>query len=286
MSYMKIQNLYREDDILLFRECYATEKIHGTSAHISYKDGQLRFFSGGANHDQFVSIFDQDYLAKEMPDVADEITIYGEAYGGKIQAMSHTYGKELRFIAFEVKIGGCWLDVLTAERIVLRLGLEFVPYKKIRTTVTAINRERDRESVVAVRRGMGHGHKREGVVLRPLMELRKNNGARIISKHKAANFCETKSKRETKLDPEKRKCLTEAKAIADEWVTQGRLNNILSSWKDDEKVIENTGRFVKEMIHDVLVECDYNISDSQEIRKAIGKKAAQVFHAKLKGELV
>jgi pyruvoyl-dependent arginine decarboxylase (PvlArgDC) len=29
MSYRHIQNLYRSTEILLFRQCYATEKIHG-----------------------------------------------------------------------------------------------------------------------------------------------------------------------------------------------------------------------------------------------------------------
>jgi hypothetical protein len=258
--------------------------VHNTSAHVAFKDGQLRFFSGGAKHDQFVAVFDQERLAKDIPDVADEIVVYGEAYGGNMQAMSHTYGKELRFIAFEVKIGECWLDVPTAERVVKRLGLEFVPYRKIRTTVTAINRERDRESVVAVRRGMGHGHKREGVVLRPLIEVRKNNGDRIMAKHKADDFCETKSKRETQLDPEKRQRLTEANAIADEWVTNTRLSHVLDAFPG--AGIEKTGDVVKAMIADVQAECGDELEWTKEAAKAIGRKAAQLFHASLKGELI
>ena len=63
MSYMHISNLYRERDILLFKECYAMEKIHGTSAHISFtpslKPGteQLNFFSGGEKHENFIKLF-------------------------------------------------------------------------------------------------------------------------------------------------------------------------------------------------------------------------------------
>jgi hypothetical protein len=32
MAYLHIENLYKARDIMLFRECYAMEKIHGTSA--------------------------------------------------------------------------------------------------------------------------------------------------------------------------------------------------------------------------------------------------------------
>lgn len=37
MGYLHIDNLYKNRDILLFRECWALEKVHGTSAH--YADG-------------------------------------------------------------------------------------------------------------------------------------------------------------------------------------------------------------------------------------------------------
>ena len=32
MGYLHIENLYKAQDILLFRECYALEKVHGTAA--------------------------------------------------------------------------------------------------------------------------------------------------------------------------------------------------------------------------------------------------------------
>ena len=47
MGYAHIDNLYKEQTILMFRECYALEKIHGTSAHISWKGKQLWLSSGG-----------------------------------------------------------------------------------------------------------------------------------------------------------------------------------------------------------------------------------------------
>ena len=34
MAYQHIDNLYKNQDILKFKECYALEKIHGTSASV------------------------------------------------------------------------------------------------------------------------------------------------------------------------------------------------------------------------------------------------------------
>ena len=93
MSYMHIDNLYKNYDILLFRECYAMEKIHGTSAHIAHKDGKLKFFAGGSTHSNFVELFDEKHLLEKLNGI--NVIIYGEAYGGKLQGMSATYGKEI-----------------------------------------------------------------------------------------------------------------------------------------------------------------------------------------------
>lgn len=45
MSYADIENLYKNRRIMLFKECYAMEKIHGTSAHVGWKrilDAEMR----------------------------------------------------------------------------------------------------------------------------------------------------------------------------------------------------------------------------------------------------
>ncbi len=47
----------------------------------------------------------EDLKKKFLETGLEEVTIYGEGFGGKMQGMSDTYGKELRFVAFDVKIG-------------------------------------------------------------------------------------------------------------------------------------------------------------------------------------
>jgi hypothetical protein len=72
-----------------------------------------------------------DFMALGHP----KITIFGEAYGGKQQGQSYRYGKTLKFVAFDVRIGDTWFSVPQAHEVVTALGLEFVHYHRIRTII-------------------------------------------------------------------------------------------------------------------------------------------------------
>jgi len=274
MSYMHIENLYKSREILLFRECYALEKIHGTSAHIGWKDGKLSFFSGGVDYPGFCSLFCHDALKEQFTGMGKSpVIIYGEAYGGRCQGMKEIYGSKLLFVSFEVKVDESWLAVPVAEQVAHDLGLDFVDYRIIPATIEAIDAERDRESVQAIKNGVGEGKKREGIVLRPLIELRKNNGDRIIAKHKNEDFRETKTPRP--LDEEKLRILGLAEATADEWVTEMRLTHVLDAFPG--AGIERTGEIIRAMIEDIEREAGSEVENFKESRKAIGKRTAEMF---------
>jgi len=293
MGYLHIDNLYKNQEILMFKECYAMEKIHGTSAHIKVDlvenllageaEFRIIFFSGGAKHETFKSLFNEKLLIKKFKELdLEEIIIYGEAYGGKMQGMRDTYGDKLKFIAFDVKIGHSWLSVPDAEKFVKELGLEFVYYEKIETYLEDIDRSRDCESNQAIKNGMGEGKKREGIVLRPLIELKKNNGARIIAKHKRDDFRETKTPRKV-LSPEKQKVWTEAKEIADEFVTIMRLVHILD--KIDNPKINKMKEIILAMQEDIKREAGNEVIWSKEVAGAIGRKTAILYKEYLKKEI-
>src|SRR5579864_2327712 len=111
MGYLHIDNLYKNQDILLFKQCYALEKVHGTSAHVGWREGLLTL-SGGGEAERFPSIFDIPALTEKLAAAGREhITIYGEAYGGRCQGMRDSYGNDLRFIVFDIKIGESWINV-------------------------------------------------------------------------------------------------------------------------------------------------------------------------------
>lgn len=280
MGYLHIDNLYKNDTILLFKQCFAMEKIHGTSTHISFNEGDLRFFSGGANHENFINIFDKDALLEKFKELGQEkVIIYGEGYGGKMQGMKETYGNVLKFVAFDVKIGDCWLNVYKAEKVVESIGLEFVHYDVINTDLSTIEEYTYKPSVQAKRNGILEDKAREGVVLRPLEEMTLNNGNRVIVKHKQEGFIERKTN--PSLNPDKLKLYSEAKEIADEWVTEMRLTHVLDKLGNP-SIPEDTGKVVKAMIEDVYREAEGEIVIGKHVEKAIGKSAAQMYIRRLK----
>jgi len=286
MGYMHIDNLYKDSRIFQFDECWALEKIHGTSAHIKYtkKDG-LTFFSGGEKYDNFVALFDPEYLKVRLESFdQDEVIVYGEAYGGKQQGMKDTYGPNLKFVAFDVKMGGHWLDVQNADTLVTRfLKLEFVDYKRINATLEAIDAERDRPSTQAKRNGVEGDKEREGVVLRPIGEVNDDRGNRIITKHKNASFMETKTPR--KVEPDKLLILAKAQEIATEWVTPMRLQHVLGQAQvlkneagdTTPMSVEDTGQIIGLMVEDVRREAKGEIVESPGAIKAIGSTTARLF---------
>ena len=282
MGYLHIDNLYKEQTILMFKECYALEKIHGTSAHIKWnsKDKVLNFFSGGESHKKFTALFNIDSLYKYLLNnfIDSDVVVYGEAYGGSQQKMSKTYGNILKFIAFDVKINQYWLNVTNAENVCQKLNIDFVDYVNISTDLESINYERDRESTQAIRNGCGGGKIREGIVLRPLQEFTMNNGNRIISKHKRDEFKETNTQRE--VSDEYFKVLEDAKEITEEWVTEMRLHHILDKIKAPN--LEKIPLVIKSMIEDIYREGKGEIVESREVTRSIGKRTAIMFKNYLK----
>lgn len=285
MGYLHIDNLYKNQAILLFKKCYALEKIHGTSAHLGWKDGSVRYFSGGESHEKFKALFDDAALVAAFSEIGhDSMTIFGEAYGGKCQGMSKTYGKELRFVAFDVKIGDSWLKVPSAHEVVTRLGLEFVWYMETDTDIAELDALRDRASEQAYRNGCadredaGTWRIMEGVVLRPIEEFHDNAGNRVISKHKREEFRERASIPD--IDPAKRELLTRADDIAQEWVTDMRLSHVLDKMGNPTEM-SAIPAVISAMQEDVTREGSGEIIDNQAVRKAIGTATVKLYKKRI-----
>lgn len=293
MGYLHINNLYKDQRVLMFKECYALEKVHGTSAHVSYNvddpsvPPELTFYGGGEKHERFKALFDEQKLLEGFEKLGyPHVTIYGEAYGGKQQGMSATYGSDLKFIAFDVEIDGNFLSVPDMDQVAKQLGFEVVPWEKTSTDINILDAIRDRASEVAVRRGIVDPKPREGIILRPLEEMRTNNGSRIIAKHKGAAF-EERSTPQKVVDAAKLEVIKEANAIADEWVTEERLRHVLGKLElDGAKLgIESTGNVIKSMVSDIYREAAGEIVESKEAGAAIGKRTAQLFKQHLQAVL-
>jgi hypothetical protein len=118
--------------------------------------------------------------------------------------------------------------------------------------------------------------------LKPLNEFTLNNGKRVISKHKRDEFKETKTPRE--VSPEEFKVLEDAKAIAEEWVTEMRLHHVLDKLPKGINV-ESTKLVIDAMVEDVYREAKGEIVESKEVTRCIGGKTAIMFKKKLQNEM-
>lgn len=295
MGYLHIDNLYKDKQILQFKRIYALEKIHGTSAHVGWDQGQLSFFSGGESHDRFVALFDKPALHMAFAErfghgfTDESVVVYGEAYGGKQQKMSATYGPDLKFIAFDVRVGDSWLQVEQAHRVVEGLGLEFVDYEQIEATIEAIDAERDKPSTQARRNGILEDKIREGVVLRPVFEVTLNDGSRLIAKHKRDEFRETGSPRPT-VTGEKAEMMMRAGLIAEEWATANRFDHVIDQLireRDDKDIhMQDIPALNRLMVADILREGAGEILiEENALSKAVGPIVVKFLKTRLKEAL-
>jgi hypothetical protein len=275
MGYMSIDNLYNRPDVL---RCYALEKIHGTSAHIRIgRDDpdcgpKVRLHAGGVDHARFATLFDPESMALiyESKFIAETLFIYGEAFGAKVMGMSETYGKDLRFLAFDVHLDGAWLDVPAAAGLAAEFGIGFVPYEEGPFTLQFLDEQRDRDSLVAI----VPGKMREGIVVRAIKELAyPKTGERFIFKHKRPEFRETKTVRE--VDPQRSVALAGAEAIATEYVTPMRLQHVLQGTPYNGP--EDTGKVIKAMQADVKKEAK-DITWTRDVERAVGKETVRLLH--------
>lgn len=276
----------------MFKRCYALLKLDGTSCHISFNHHGLRFFTGCIKQATFEALFNKEELEGKFNELgyyknpavttSTPITIFGEGFGGKVQGLSKRYGPDVRFCAFDVKVGDVWLSVPDAHDVCNKLGIEFVHYVECSTDLLELDRERDRDDEWALRNGYGN-HPSEGIVIRPLKEFTTNDGRRVIAKHKKPESRETKTERKV-VDPAHQLILDDAEQIASEYVVFERLKHVLQKVAVPLDTC-NIPVIIKGMIEDVRLEA-HDIVWSKEAEKAIGKHTAMLIKRALSEKLI
>lgn len=295
MGYASISNLYSDTRILEQKECWALEKIHGTSAWIHYHpatdtDPEKLVLHSGEQQTVFQVLFDQEKLLKlfRLFGTSLPIKVHGECYGGKIQKNAWRYGDKIRFVAFDVHYNGEWLSIPEAKGVADFLGLEFVHYVRIPTTLAHIDAERDATSEQAIRNGVttrdGEFVRREGVVLRPITEMVDRKGNRICAKHKRKEERETKTIREVNTD--RIVALKAASELAEEWVTENRVRNAQSHFSEADWTITNMRTLIRYVCEDVCREAgETEVPRTPENLKEICRKAALLIKKNLEESL-
>lgn len=168
-----------------------TEKIDGTNVRVFW-DGERVRFGGKTDNAQLPAPL-VEHLMDALPPVRlrealkGPLTLYGEGYGPKIQNGGN-YG-DTGFVLFDAaatQVNGeqVWLERETVEVIAQALHIPVAPEIGQGTLLEAIrDTERGFGSLFAER-----SRPAEGMVVRPLIELKDRRGHRIIGKIKRKDF--------------------------------------------------------------------------------------------------
>jgi len=131
-------NEYSCEEFANIRYWHITEKVDGTNVRIFWDGVKVRF--GGRTDNAQMPTYLLSYLQdtftiekmKEafpdiLPDLHEEIVLFGEGYGAKIQKGGGNYRDDVSFILFDVYIESWWLNRDSVTDIAKKLGIDEVP---------------------------------------------------------------------------------------------------------------------------------------------------------------
>lgn len=170
---------------------FFTEKIDGTNIRVHWDGHKVSF--GGRTDSAQIPVPLMNYLIAtfsgeineqlfEQKFGETEVTLYGEAYGPKIQKGGGLYRDDVSFILFDVLIGDVWLERHNVEDIANTFGIDVVPLMGVGTIQDAIEWVKEKPMSYIGKAPM------EGIVARPVVEIRDRMGKRVIVKIKVKDF--------------------------------------------------------------------------------------------------
>jgi ATP-dependent RNA circularization protein (DNA/RNA ligase family) len=215
-EYHKIQTIFKRDmsnrgkiiigeyslpefEYLKDNDWVFTEKVDGTNIRVMW-DGANVTFGGKTDNAQMPvfllyklqelfegtakkQLFKEKFNSPQSEPGSEQVCLYGEGYGAKIQKGGANYIKDgVDFVLFDVKIGDWWLQRKDVEDIANHFGIRVVPILGTGTID---------EAIAQVRMGFPSqwgDFTAEGLVLRPATELKTRRGDRIITKIKHIDF--------------------------------------------------------------------------------------------------
>lgn len=183
---------YSRIEFVAVKKWGITEKIDGTNIRVIYKDGVVSF--AGRTDNAKIPPHLYEYLKRTFTlstmkrvfgnaDIQD-VVLFGEGYGPKIQKGGGLYRDDVGFILFDAYIGKWWVLRDSIEDIASDIGIDCVPFigtMSINETVKYVQSKPN--SLIAKNSKL-----MEGIVARsyPLMLFR--NGDPLMWKLKARDY--------------------------------------------------------------------------------------------------
>ena len=203
MKYISINSVFKRDtslkrkpfineyatptlEMLANAKWYATEKVDGTNIRI-YPDGTVKGRTDDAQlHVGLLTTLQE--IANGYAQLVEEgclapNILFGEGYGQKVQGNLYNLRSHL-FVLFDVynEEQGIWYNRGAVNSVADTLGLAHVPTLATNITLPeAVEMIKTKEFKDS---RLHNGAPNEGCVLRPMLELKTNNGSRVITKLK------------------------------------------------------------------------------------------------------
>lgn len=195
-EYSKIQSIFKRDEKThkFIKGAYSlpefeylrnntwifTEKVDGTNIRIMW-DGEKVRIGGRTDNAQIpaplFAVLTDMFPIDKFKGFNANTCLYGEGYGAGVQK-GGIYRPDPSFVLFDIKIENWWLLRENIEGIASQMGIDIVPIISRGTLNDAI-----KEIYNGVQSVWGDFHA-EGLVLKPLVELQRRNGDRLITKIK------------------------------------------------------------------------------------------------------
>lgn len=185
---------YRDETVkyLRFNDWQFTEKIDGTNISVEW-DGHAVSFHGRTERAQIpkhlLEYLEKTFLTTEAEELFEQtygdknVILYGEGYGAKIQNGGN-YRSDASFILFDVLIGDNWQEREWVEKTAKMFGIDVVPVVFVGSLEEGVDYVMEHHPSTIGTAMM------EGVVGRPMVEMRDRLGKRIIVKIKWEDFKE------------------------------------------------------------------------------------------------
>ena len=177
---------------LRFNDWQFTEKIDGTNISVEW-DGHAVSFHGRTERAQIpkhlLEYLEKTFLTTEAEELFEQtygdknVILYGEGYGAKIQNGGN-YRSDVSFILFDVLIGDNWQEREWVEKTAKMFGIDVVPVVFVGSLEEGIDYVMEHHPSTIGTAMM------EGVVGRPMVEMKDRLGKRIIVKIKWEDFKE------------------------------------------------------------------------------------------------
>lgn len=176
---------YLKDNMWLF-----TEKVDGTNIRVHW-DGHKVEFGGRTDRAQIpgrlLNKLNEMFMTTEAEELFEQtwgdkdVILFGEGYGPKIQS-GDEYRSDVSFILFDVLVGDNYQEREWVEKAAQMFSIDVVPIVLTGTIQDGIDYVMKRP-----RSTMGTAMM-EGIVGRPMVELRDRRGERVIVKIKWKDF--------------------------------------------------------------------------------------------------